>query len=276
MSSTVTTLWNEERSAGFRRLSGSQVSGVVPIRESLIQLLVATRPRSATLQDLQVRLRAGNHLSVQALVRVFGFSKQLEMTFRIAPSIDPNPPRRLHLFFADRSILTSVMGFAGPFLPDWVLRHDSGLVVDLERLAARAGAGDLLQHVGRVAFEGQEGVLWVNFEAGIASADGHATTPIPSASPGAESVGRGGFRADELVPLLAGSRLAIRLRVEESLVNAAIGVLAEGTRDSQATDGQVDWRAMVDFPSAPRVNFEAGAVVIEGALQLTGGERRRE
>src|SRR5687768_10961325 len=166
MSSTLATLWDEERSAGFRRLSGSQVSGVVPIRESLIQRLLATRPPSTTLHDLQVRLRAGNHLSVIALVRVFGFTKRLEMTFRIAPSIEPHPPRRLHLFFADRSILTGVMGFAGPFLPAWVTRNDGGLVVDLERLAASAGAGDLLQHVGAVAFEGHEGILWVNFESG--------------------------------------------------------------------------------------------------------------
>ena len=286
MSSAVGALWREERAAGFHRLAGSRVSGIVPVREALIERVLAPSRLPSAVDALRVRLLADNLVSAVADVRVLGFRKRLEMTFRFAPAIDPAHPRRLHLFYADRSILTSALAFAGPFLPEWIARHETGLAVDLDRLAGIAGAGDLFRHVGRVAFEGHAGVLWINFEAEISDtgdSPGHSRpAPPPRSEPGGEGL-RAAPRPEALVPLLEGASVSYRLRAEESLVNAALEAAledarmraprAEETRADEASagggGGAVDWRTLVDLP-APRVSFESAALVMEGTLRLPG------
>jgi len=269
MSLSLATLWRRERAAGLRRLSGTRISGVVPIRDRLIEWLIATRRLPAALEDLRVRLHAGNHLTVVAGVRVFGFRKRLELTLRLAPAIETSPPRRLHLFFVDRSLLASAMSLAGPFLPDWVRRHDGGLALDLDRLAAAGGVEDLLPHATAVAFEGHEGVLWVNFEIDVASQDGAARkASLPQSGPARAESGRGLPVAD-LAPLMAGARLAIRVRAEESLVNEALEGAATSRDGAGRTAGDAlpDWRSMVELSSPPRVVFEPGAVVLDVTLR---------
>jgi hypothetical protein len=262
MSLSLKMLWREERAAGLRRLSGTRVSGVVPIRDALIERALSMRRLPGAVESLRIRLHEGNHLSVVADVRVLGFRKRLEALLRVAPAIDAHPPRRLHVFFAERSLLSSAMGLAGPFLPGWVSRSDNGLVLDLDRLGAAVGIEDLLPHLTAAAFEGHEGVLWVNFELEIA-ADGQAAGALAPMS-GAGVPAAAGLPVTELAPLMAGAQLAIRARVAESLVNELLGAVTAATTAGRAGDG---WRPMVELTSTPRVTFEAGAMVVEATLR---------
>lgn len=273
MSLELSGLTARERDAGLARLAGSQVSGVVPVREELIdEILARWRPPSAV-EDLMVRLLPGNQILVRAVVRLLGFRKAIELTMRLAPALEPAPARRLYLFHAGRSLLSNVLGFAGPLLPAWLVVSEGGFVIDVDALAARAGVEDLVRHVGTVAFDGQAGVLWVNFEA-------HVTPGMPraqeaGANAGAtRSVPARPLDPERIVRLLDGARLEVRLRVEESLVNEMLEALAAGVGTPERTTRQggpgVDWRKRVRLPEAPRVKFEPQAVVVEARFELSG------
>lgn len=277
MSSHWFTLVAGERAAGLRRLAGSRVSGVLPVREALIDHVLARWRPPAPVEAVRIRLLAGNLLSVRVAVRVFGFRKTFELALRIAPALEPGPPRRLYLFHADRSLLSNALGFAGPVLPAWLSTTDSGFVADLDALASRAGAADVLQHLGRVAFDGQAGVLWINFEAHVAPVEPPAvpSTPPPPAS-GAASPARG-LEAGALARLMEGARVQGRLRVEESLLNEAIATaLADGGRAADAEAGgagdapRTNWREIVHLGAVPQVTFESGAVVVDATVEIAG------
>lgn len=274
MSFDLSVLAAREREAGLARLAGSRVIGVIPLREELIdEILAMWRPPSAV-EDLMIRLLPGNRILVRAVVRLFGFRKAIELTMRLAPALEPGPARRLYLFHAGRSLLSNVLGFAGPLLPPWLVVNDGGFVVDVDALAARAGVDDIVHHVGSVAFDGQAGVLWVNFEA-------HVTPGAPRASnaganaPATRSGPARQLDPERVIRLLEGARLEARLRVEESLVNEMLDSLtADGGAAGESTTGRggpaVDWRKRIRLPEPPRVRFEPQAAVVEATLELPG------
>jgi hypothetical protein len=228
----------------------------------------------AAIEDVMIRFLAGNRILVRAVIRLLGFRKAIELEMRVAPALEPGPPRRLYLFHAGRSLLSNVLGLAGPLLPPWLVINEGGFVVDVDALASRARVEDIVRHVGSVAFDGQAGVLWVNFEAHV--------TPGPTRPPGATAdapaAHSGTARrldAEHVARLLEGTRLEVRLRVEESLVNEAIDALTvDGFAAAEPPPGRggpaVDWRKKIRVPEAPRVRFEPQAAVVEARLELSG------
>jgi hypothetical protein len=270
-------LWGlaaRERDAGLARLAGSHVSGVVPLREELIDEILARWRLPAAVEDVMIRLLPGNQILMRAVVRLLGFRKAVALTMRLAPALEPGPARRLYLFHAGQTLLSNVLGFAGRLLPAWLVVSEGGFVVDLDALAARAGVDDIVRHVGSVAFDGQAGVLWVNFEAHVTPGSPRAQEAGVNAAATRSGPARH-LDPEAVVRLLEGTRLEVRLRVEESLVNEMLEALtADGRAAPESTSGQggpaLNWRKRVRLPEAPRVRFEPQAAVVEARLELTG------
>ncbi|HXE81170.1 MAG TPA: hypothetical protein VNK41_10495 [Vicinamibacterales bacterium] len=277
----LAALWAEERDGGFARLTGSSLRAVVPVREQLAALLLNHVRLPSAVRGLAVRFLTANHIGVEAEIQVLGFRKRLETVLRIEGPMRAERPRTMRLAFAERSFLTSAASLAGSVLGGEGLEvRDGTITVDVDRLASRAGVADLAEHLRTLAISTDEGVLWIEVEAKV---DGPSRNRPPvrvqsRADEGGAFAPPATHPPQDLGALLEGTHADVVVRATESLVNAAVRriVAAVGTRaDGESEErgaGQVsrplDWRTLLLSLPAPKIRFEAGAMVVEAEFAI--------
>ena len=267
MSSRFEEIWNVERSQGLRRLTGSRVSGVVPIRQALVDRVLARWRRSALLEDLHVRLLASRRLHVSAHVRIFGFRKHVDATLKLPPAVDFHGRPSLRLEFVERSALALAASFAGPLLgrlPAGISLTDSAVTLDLPELLARTGAADLLPHAKALAFETEDGVVWLNVEIEIAPTAGNVSPAWRTPT----AIARRDSGAVDMIPMLAGTRLAVDVRAHESLVTEIVSAALTDAAERGDAPSSTGGALMTEFFAPPRLRFEPETMVLETELRI--------
>jgi hypothetical protein len=268
MRSQLGELWNRERASGFTGLSGSRVSGVVPVRQALVDHFVSQWRSPHGLENLQIRLLPSNMVYVSADVRVFGFRKHVDLTVKVAQAVDFQHRPTLRLLFAERSALAFAATLAAPLLgrlPQGVSIANEMIVIDLADLLASRGAGDLLRPVRALAIEGQEGVIWLNVDIEIDPA-GAPRAPLverPSRAPRSS-----GQRLMDVIPTLDGTRLDVQLHVRESLATEAIAAALADANGEPRESASIDWRTLASLVTAPRVHFQQQTMIVETEVQI--------
>ena len=269
MSSRLHDVWTAERSQGLRRLKGSRVSGVVPIRQELVERLLGRRG-PGVLGDIHVTFLPANRVRVAAVVNVFGFRKQVEAVLKWPPAVDFRDPT-VRLVFVERSPLVAAASLAAPLLgrlPGGISISDGGVTVDLPTVFEKVGLADLLPHVRSLALEGAEGVLWLNLE--IEVVDGPQVIRRKSRSAHSPA----DVDAADLLDLFSGTRLSIVLRAHESLlpdfVNAGLATTARepgGVRSGGST-------SLASLLSPLEIRLEQEAMVVATELRVNGSAEK--
>jgi hypothetical protein len=263
----LAALWAAERGGGLARLAGSRIHAFIPIRERLIDHLIARLPVPTAVKGLHVRALPGSRLQAIAEIRVLGFRKRIEVILGVALQGGRDAPRRILLSFADPSFVTKAIGIVAPLaakLPAFVSIDAHGAAIDLDRLAAAAGALDLWHHVNQITLETHGEGLWARIDIEIDPAA--PATPTAARAPGAPRTPTIDG-APDLVALLAGAHLAFRLRVEESLVNDLLDAGLGHHLPSATTPLWTCPSPSLGF-SPPRVRFEPRLLILESDLTI--------
>jgi hypothetical protein len=240
---------------------------VVPIRQALIDRLLARWRQSTPLEDLRVRPLAGRRLRVSAQISVFGFRKHIEATLKLPSAVDFHGRPSMRLEFEERSTLALVASVAAPLLgrlPAGVSLTDSAVTIDIPALASRANAADLLPHIKALAFETEDGVVWLNVAIEIARSAGNVSPArrIPATTSQRDPA------APDLIPIFAGTRLAMDVRAHESLMTEIIGAALADAAQRTDAPSSAGAALLTRFVAPPRVRFEPETMVLETELRI--------
>jgi hypothetical protein len=206
---------------------------------------------------------------VSTQVRVFGFRKHLEATLKLPPAVNFHERPTVRLEFLERSALALAASFAGPFLgrlPAGISLTDNAVIIDLRELLSRAGAADWLPHVKALAFESDAGVVWLNVAIEIAPPAEDAPRSMQRVPPTHTS--HSAPTAGEVIPLLAGTRLAIEVRAHESLMTEIIGAALADAGQRASGPPSTGAAAIAPFIASPRIRFAPETMVLETELRI--------
>lgn len=281
MTTHVLQVLEAERSRRFPGLGGSRADTVLPVRQALIDEVLARVPRwPAPLDGLHVRIAQGNRLHVGAVIRVLGFRTRVGLTLRLAPAMENG---RVRLFVDDRSFVASALSWLGPLmgrLPEGISLQGSQIVADIVALARRQGFDDLAALVSSASFQSEEGVLWVNARVEVPESAGtgeerqphrSSETGLPGGTPGATARAAPGvppFSIDELVASLAGARVDADLRLDERLVNDLVAAAHEHAQHTAGPGAPDVATTLARAVRRPTLRFEPGLVRIRAAADL--------
>ena len=259
-------LLEAERKRGFDGLAGSSLDVTVPLRQAALDAAIAqVRGWPAALEALAVEIGDANRLVVTATVRVFGFRTPVRLHLHLGPSMEDG---LVHLVIDDGSLMASVVALLGPMLgslPQGVRLQGRQFVVDVRRLAAQHGVGDLAGMVSTATFESTRGVLWIT-----------AHAAAPASEPMAARVAR---RSSPQSPLpcdvvtlrdwLQGARVDVDMRMDERLANDLLAALHA---DAQAPSGHEGRDVVARALQPPVVRFESGVLrlITTAALDVDG------
>jgi hypothetical protein len=273
-----------ERALGFEGLAGSRVEALVPVRQALVDAVLAQVPRwPAPVEGLAVRIGEGNRIHVSAAIRVLGFKTRVRLPLRLAPALENGSVR---LFLDDRSFLSSAISWLGPLLgrlPGGVTFDGNQVVVDVQQFASRLGVQDVAALLSAASFHSDEGVLWINARADVREGRTGERSPTGSSpreaahrAPGdvGEAADRAAaatrelpFTLDELAAWLTGARVDADVRVSERLANELV---AAAHADAQARAAAASGAPAVLGHSVQRpvLRFEQGTVRLSVGADL--------
>jgi hypothetical protein len=158
------------QTTGFRDLSGTRISGTVPVSERLINELVASAVRPAgPVREVRVQPLAGDAFSVRVAPRA---SLLPSITVRLEIDRQPELPASpvLVLRLATMGGLFGLAAAALPIagmLPPGVRLDGDRILVDVRAIAADRGAGDLLEYVTGLRLNTEEGRVVLHLDLSI-------------------------------------------------------------------------------------------------------------
>jgi hypothetical protein len=210
-----------ERERGFPSFAGTRAEIAVPVRQGLVDRLVAHAVRSAQGTDVRIDILEGARLAVSVSHRVFGLPASARTVLTIEPSVDLRQ-RRLVLRHEDSLLWRTIRGVVAPlgFLPSSVSFAQGVVLVDLEAFAGRGGWGDVLGLVTRLDIHGPaDGLILIDADVEIQNTppNGPPLVVVPARD------GRPAVRTEELLEGIAGARARAEIHVEEALVNDVLG-----------------------------------------------------
>jgi hypothetical protein len=273
-----------ERARGFEGLAGSRVEGLVPVRQALVDAVLAQVPRwPAPVEALAVRIGDANRIHVSAAIRVLGFRTRVRLALRLAPALENG---RIRLFLDDRSFMSSAVSWLGPLLgqlPGGVILHGNQITVDVQQFASRLGVADVAALLSAASFHSDEGVLWINARGDVPegragerpAAESSPREAVPRASEGAaEAAARAAsatrelpFTLDQLAAWLTGARVDVDVRLSERLANELVGA-AHADAHTRAAAASGAPAVLGQSLRRPVLRFEQGTVRLTAGADL--------
>jgi hypothetical protein len=279
MTSTIGQILQQERARGLASLTGSRLSASIPVREAFLNSTVARLlPPQSTVEAVHVGILPANRLDVTAAARVFGFRKTVRLGLHVQPLIDATTGWTGNVAFAERSLVSWLIGMAGPLagaLPPGVTLSDNGIAVELPPLLSKFGAGDLMPHLSRITFETETGILWISAAIEIVEAAAATAAPSPGA-PGPRAPGEV-RTVEELQAAFTGAMADLHLRIAAPLANALLaGALDDAAAASPPAGSKPNLLATVrPWIERQLLSFEEGAMVLD-VVGRVRGERLTE
>jgi hypothetical protein len=273
MTSNIVQILQQERARGLASLMGSRLSASIPVREGFLNAMLArVLARQSTIEALHVAMLPANRLDVSATARVLGFRKRVRLGLHVQPLVDATTGWTGTLAFAERSLVSWLVGMAGPLagaLPPGVTLSDNGIAVELPPLVSSFGAGDLMPHLTRITFETEPGIMWVS--AAIEIVDAAAPAPPPSSAARPPAAGELP-RLEELQAAFAGAMADLHLRIAAPLANALLaGALDDAAAAAPADRPSPNIIAQVrPWIERQLLSFEDGAMVLDAVGRVGG------
>ena len=278
MPTAVAAILERQRERRFADLAGSRVDATLPVRQALVDELVATAIARHPEAELDARLLNGNRLEVRAGWRIFGFPARWRLPFIIDPHVNVAERPMLFLRLAESSAAWSAarraIGGLG-LLPSFLRISDQGVALDLRQLAQQRGYGDLLPIARALTFDGQDGILWMRVEAEVPRPSEVASSPSPP-KPGeaADRASRAPRDLRGLIAHLTGARATIALKISEQLSNellvagldGAKGHTAPATQEARSRRTPVDAQHLLGWCRDVRLAFDAGVLTVSAEV----------
>ena len=267
MTSNIVQILQQERARGLSSLTGSRLSASIPVREAFLNATVARLiARQSTVEALHVGILPANRLDVTATARVLGFRKSVSVGLYAQPLIDATTGWTGTFAFAERSLVSWLIGMAGPLagaLPPGVTLSDNGIAVELPPLLSKFAAGDLIPHLSRITFETEPGILWVSAALEIVEA---AATTAAASTGAARPLAAGEVPTlEELQAAFTGAMADLHLRIAAPLANALLaGALDDAAAALPPEAPRPNLLARVrPWVERQRLSFEEGAMVLD-------------
>jgi hypothetical protein len=273
MTSNIVLILQEERARGLASLVGSRLSVSIPVREEFLNALLArVLARQSTIEALHVGMLPANRLDVTATARVLGFRKAVRLGLHVQPLIDATTGWTGTFAFAERSLVSWLIGMAGPLtgaLPAGVTLSDNGIAVELPPLVANAGAGDLMPHLARITFETEPGIMWVS--AAIEVVEAGAPAPPPSGEVRPPAPGKVPT-LEELQAAFTGAMADLHLRIAAPLANALLAAALDDAAAAAPPERPSPNPIAHVRPWIERqlLSFEDGAMVLDVVGRVRG------
>jgi hypothetical protein len=257
----LSALLLDERERGFPSFAGTRAEIAVPVRQALVDRLVATALERARGTDVHVEILEGARLAVSVSHRVFGFPAAARTVLTIEPSVDLRQ-RRLVLRYEDSLLWRTIRGVVAPlgFLPPGVYFAEGAVLVDLDTLATRGGWADVLGLVTRLEIHGPaDGLILIDADIEIPAAPPNGPRSVDAT----RTSGGPRVRPDELLEGIAGARARAELHVGEALVNDVVTelrtMLGEAREHSSPAANTAWWMSWMRELS---LRFDRGQLVV--------------
>jgi hypothetical protein len=268
MNEALAALLARERASGFRRLQGSTGEIAVPIRQAVVDKLVAQALAGRGSTTVRVDVLAGARLAVEVSHVVFGLPARARAVLELERDVDLQR-QRIVLRHGNGLLWRTLRGLSGTFglAPAGVSFGEGAVEIDLRTIAARGGWSDLLAMLRRLVIHGPaDGLLAIEADVEIrrdrqdashASSGNAATTPAGDQAPR--------LTLDRLLEDFAGSRARVELLIDESLVNDVIAAARADQPSRSAPPALPPWRS---FVHDTRARFEPGRLVLALDVEL--------
>lgn len=169
MRATLERLFQQQRAEGFGALRGTNVSGSVPVRDSLVNAALQDRIRSGKLPVKQgtIAFLGGGRVAVEATIKAFFLSPTVRLDLQFPASVDVtrDPVIRIGVSGPIAPLLPLVSAIGK--LPEGVTIGGGQITADLRALLTQRGYADLLPYLRRLTFGGERGTLAIGFEVRI-------------------------------------------------------------------------------------------------------------
>ena len=260
-----------ERRRGCPSLSGTRAEIAVPVRQVVVDRLVATALERARGTDVRIDILEGARLAVAVSHRVFGVPARARTVLTIERVVDLRS--RVVVLRYDESLLwRTIRAVVAPLglLPPGVSFAERAVLVDLETLAARGGWSDVLQWLTRLEIHGPaEGLLVIEAEAEVGEPNpaGSPAMPVPAGS----HAGTRALRFEDVLDGVAGARVRAQIHVAEGLVNDALdevrAILGQPMKARGPAAEPAWWMSWVRELA---VRFHRGRMVIVTDVEVPG------
>jgi hypothetical protein len=163
MRDLVEKIINEQRTAGFPALSGTRVSGSIPVPEPLVNDIAREKaPRNVRVE--RIAFLPGNRIVVEANVPIAIFRKSVQIELILPELVDvaENPVMQIRVLGGLAFIGEIVANLLGK-LPEGVTFTGGIVSVNLRTMLQKDGNADLLAYLRRLTFVSDRGVLFVGF-----------------------------------------------------------------------------------------------------------------
>jgi hypothetical protein len=265
-----------ERQRGCPSLSGTRAEIAVPVRQVLVDRLVAKALERARDTDVRIDILEGARLAVAVSHRIFGIPARARTVLTIERVVTLRPPHVVLRY--DESLLwKTIRAVVAPLglLPPGVSFAERAVLVDLEALAARGGWSDVLHWLTRLEIHGPaDGLLVIEAEAEISRKNAEGV-PVQA---GSHASGPPAVRFEDVLDGVAGARARAEIHVAEGLVNDALAevraILAQPMTAREPRAERAWWMSWVRELA---VRFDRGRMVILTDVEVPGraeGSRR--
>jgi hypothetical protein len=153
----------------FSDIRGARATGTVPVREDLINSMIAEEidGRSGPVQEVEIRVGGGNHLQVGLRVAIGPFSKWFRPELVLSPQAVLAHSPCLHFTIATAhygAIVRLFSLFAKDSLPPGVHLSNQQVSIDFALLPQTAKYRPYFQHLRDLQLTTRPGVLTVAFD----------------------------------------------------------------------------------------------------------------
>ncbi len=165
-------IFQKQRREQFAGLRGANIRGRLPIRESLIQPLLAEAVRSSNgkLERLEIFIREDNRFTVEATVAILFFRRAIRLELQIDSVVDfaVSPLVKIHILES-----SGIPGFVLQFLlnllpfPESVEILPKLITVNLKTALTRRKLNDFVPLMRRFTLSTQRGIALLDFQIGV-------------------------------------------------------------------------------------------------------------
>ena len=168
----VLSLLRQQQASGFSDLAGAQVTATVPVRERLInQVIAANLPRNGALRHAELHAQPGERLTLRVALAKPSFVPPFNVNLQIErqAQLPDSPVIVLKIAGAGglMAMAGSIAGLAGGLPPGMRLDGDR-IHVDLRAMLRPHGADTLLDLIEELYVATGEGTVTLAFRARVA------------------------------------------------------------------------------------------------------------
>jgi len=175
-------LLERERAAGFPDFAGTSLRLRAPLRQPIVDALLAARPDdgAGSVRDLRLQLVGRDRIALEVVLALPLLGNQrIHIDADVNRSVSFPNDGKLHLTLLNRGLVGFALNAFRSRLPDFIQIAGQEATVDIGLLLRRGGLDWLLPLITRFDVYVQSGVVWLDADLAVASENRLSEVRIP-------------------------------------------------------------------------------------------------